>query len=172
MTAAKLPKTEIVAGLRAFACRVRWQIVGLATGVSLTLAACGTAVAPAQSDLAESPGTVELNQAPTNDAGMGGGGTGTVFFRGQLYHFAIGGDGVDGSAVAVIQTSGEVFHLQQIGRFAGTYRRASGTAIVPGQPSSGLWLQNEQATVIHLRVPPGGRMPDIGTDAVRVVLDQ
>jgi hypothetical protein len=150
--------------------RARGQILGLAAGVSLALAAC--AVDPVQSDLAESPGTVELNQAATGDADMGGGGTGTVFFHGKLYQFTISGDGVDGSAIAIIQTSGEVFRLQQIGRFAGTYRRAPVAAIIQGQPSGGLWLQNEQATVVHLKTPPGGRMPDIGTDAVRIVLDQ
>ena len=67
------------------------------------LAACSAG--PVQTDLAEAPGTVELNQAPPNDVPFGGGGTGTVFFHGKIYHFAIGGIGIDGSAVAIIQTS-------------------------------------------------------------------
>jgi hypothetical protein len=134
------------------------------------LAACSPA--PAQSDLAEAPGTVELNQAPPNDVPFGGGGTGTVFFHGKLYRFAIGGMGVDGSAVAIIQTSGEVYRLGDIAQFPGTYRRAPSGSIAPGQPGGGLWLQNERAVTMHLRTPPGGRMPDIGTDGVRVVLDQ
>jgi hypothetical protein len=134
------------------------------------LAACSTG--PAQSDLAEAPGTVELNQAPPNDVPFGGGGTGTVFFHGKLYRFAIGGMGVDGSALAIIQTSGEVYRLGDIAQFPGTYRRAPSGSIAPGQPGGGLWLQNERAVTMHLRTPSGGRMPDIGTDGVRIVLDQ
>jgi hypothetical protein len=99
---------------------------------------------------------------------MGGGGSGTVFFRGKLYRFAIGGIGVDGSAVAIVRTSGEVYRLEDIMRLPGTYRRTP----APGQASNGLWLQNEHATLMHLNVPPGGRMPDIGDDSLRLVLDE
>ena len=103
---------------------------------------------------------------------FGGGGTGTIFFHGKTYHFAIGGMGIEGSAVAIIQTSGEVFRLQDIGQFPGTWRRAPSDSIAPGQPSEGLWLQIEHAVTMHLTAPAGGRMPNIGSDAVRVVLDQ
>jgi hypothetical protein len=139
--------------------------------VSLVLAACVTGPPPAPSNVAQPPGTVELNQSPPNDVPLGGGGTGTIFFNNTLYHFAISGLGVDGSAVAIIQTSGEVYRLADIGRFSGTYHRASGS-VVPGQSGGGLWLQNEHATVLHLKAPPQGRLPDLGDDALRVVLDQ
>jgi len=139
--------------------------------VSLALTACGAIPTSARSNVARTPGSVELNQSPPNDVPLGGGGTGTVFFNNTLYHFAISGLGVDGSAVAIIQTSGEVYQLADIGRFSGTYRRAPG-ALIPGQPAGGLWLQNERATVLHLQAPPQGRLPDLGDDALRVVLDQ
>jgi hypothetical protein len=145
--------------------------VAFAASLSLILSSCGNSAAPAQSELVEAPGTVELNQAPPTDVPLGGGGSGTVFFRGKVYAFAIGGLGIDGSAVAIIQTTGEVYRLEDIARFSGTYRRAPGAAAVPGQPSGGVWLQNERATILHLQDPPGGRMPDIGGDAVRVVLN-
>jgi hypothetical protein len=141
-----------------------------AAGLSLVLAACATGVAPAPSDLAQTPGSIELNQAPPDDIPPGGGGTGTVFLQGNVYRFAIGGLGVEGSAVAIIQTSGEVYRLTDITRFPGTYRRAP--SAIPGQVSDGLWLQNEHATVMHLKAPPQGRMPELGGDALRVVLDQ
>ncbi len=144
----------------------------LAAAVPLLLAACGTGDPPTQSNIAQAPGTVELNKAPPNDVPAGGGGTGTLFFHGTLYRFAIGGLGIEGSAVAIMQTSGEVDQLQSIAQFPGTYRRAPSTSVTAGQTGGGLWLQNEHATIMHLRVPPQGRMPDIGGDAVRVVLDQ
>jgi hypothetical protein len=144
----------------------------LAAALPLLLAACGTRGPPTQAVIAEAPGTVELNKAPPNDVPAGGGGTGTLFFHGTLYRFAIGGLGVEGSAVAIMQTSGEVDQLQNIAQFSGTYRRAPSPAVTAGQTGGGLWLQNEHATILHLRAPPQGRTPDIGGDAVRVVLDQ
>jgi hypothetical protein len=155
-------------GVRAM--RTRWRphtIVN--TAIAFILAGCTPA---AQPQPAEAPGTVELNQGPPNDVLLGGGGTGTVDFRGTIYHFAIGGLGVQGSAVAVLRTTGEVYRLQDIARFAGTYRRTSDTPVIKGQSAGGLWLENEHATIMHLGVPPGGRMPDIGNDALRVDLDR
>ncbi len=148
------------------------MLATFAASLPLALAACATGGASAQSQIAEVPGTVELNQTPINDALVGGGGTGTVDFHGTIYHFAIGGLGIQGSAVAVIQTSGEVHRLGNIANFPGTYRRTTDTSSVGTPASGGLWLQNEHAAIMHLRVPPGGQMPDIGSDAVRVVVDQ
>jgi hypothetical protein len=139
--------------------------------LSLILAACGTGADPAPSNIARTPGAVALNQGRSDDIPPGGGGTGTVFFHGNVYRFAIGGLGIEGSAVAIIRTSGEVYRLTEIARFPGNYRQAPGASIIGGQ-GGGLWLQNESATVLHLRDPPQGRMPDIGDDALRVVLDQ
>ena len=98
---------------------------------------------------------------------------GTVDVGGKVYHFAIGGVGVDGAAVSVIQTVGEAYRLNgSISGFPGTYRRAPSGSVIPGKPSGGLWLQNEHGTLIHLLVPPGGRMPSIGDDGVLIVLQQ
>jgi hypothetical protein len=140
----------------------------LATGVLLILTACGAA--PAQTAPAQAPGKVELNQTTYNDVPLGGGGTGTVDFHGSIYPFAIGGLGVQGSAVAIIQTSGEVSGLADISQFAGTYRRAPDPSTVPGQADDGLWLQNQHGAMLHLFAPRPGRLPDIGTDALRVDL--
>lgn len=144
----------------------------LGMGLALMLSACGTNTGPAQASLAYSPGAVQLNQTRPVDVPIGGGGTGTVFFNGKMYGFSLGGMGVDGSAVAIIRTTGEVYRLVNIVQFPGNYRRAPSAAVVPGQSGGGLWLQNEHATVLHLADPPGGRMPDIGSDSLRIVLDR
>jgi hypothetical protein len=148
------------------------RAAALAACLSFALAACGTGAAPAQSNVARVPGAIELNNVAPNDVPPGGGGTGTVFFNGTIYRFAIGGLGVEGSSIAILQTSGEVYQLSDIARFPGTYRRAPSAAVIPGQSSGGLWLQNEHATIMHLQVPPQGRLPDLGGDALRIVLDQ
>ena len=155
---------------RIFALQPAIRAGALAMSLSLILSACVNSAVPVQANLVEVPGTVELNQAPPTDVPSAGGGTGTVFFHGNVYEFAIGGLGLDGSAVAIIRTTGEVYQLADIARFSGIYRKVPAGSVVPGQPSGGLWLQNERATILHLQAPPGGRMPDIGGDAVRVVL--
>jgi hypothetical protein len=146
---------------------------GLVSALSFLLAACASGYSAAPSDVvAEVPGAIELNNVPTTDVPLGGGGTGTVYFHGQAYRFAIGGEGVDGSAVAIIQTSGEAYHLDDIARLAGRYKRTTNASMTADRQSGGLWLQNQNGIVIHLRPPTGGRMPDIGDDAVSIVLEE
>ena len=142
-----------------------------AIGLALlpVLAGC-TSAAPGQIDFTELPGTIELNQGPLVDAPSGGGGHGTLMFHKQLYSFAIGGLGIDGSAVAIIQTEGEAYRLKDISMFAGTYRKVPAGAPLPAQAGAGLWLSNEHGALMRLLTPPGGRMPDIDGDAVLVSL--
>ena len=144
----------------------------LTASLSLILAACASGSLPTRSDVADVPGAIALNNGPITDLPSAGGGTGTVYLHGKTYRFAIGGDGVDGSAVAIIETSGEVYHLDDIAQFAGVYRRAASASSVAGASNGGLWLQNQHGTTIHLRTPPGGRMPDIGHDAVSIVIEE
>ena len=117
---------------------------------------------------------MELNQAEaTNDMPLGGAGAGTVDVGGKVYHFAIGGVGVDGAAVSVIQTVGEAYRLNgSISGFPGTYRRAPSASVIPGKPGGGLWLQNERRDSDPPSGPAGGRMPNIGDDGVLIVLQQ
>ena len=142
-----------------------------AIGIALSPVLAGCAPpAPQQIDFTELPGTIELNQGPLVDAPSGGGGSGTLMFHKQLYSFAIGGLGVDGAAVAIIQTEGEAYRLKDISMFAGTYRKVPAGSPLPAQAGAGLWLLNEHGTLMRLLPPPGGRMPDIDGDGVLVSL--
>jgi len=144
----------------------------LAAGLLAVLAACQTNTNPASSGGIQAPGTITLNQqTSTDDALFGGGGNGTISFNGTIYRFAIGGLGTDGSAVAILATTGEAFQLGSIGQFAGTYRQVSDSAPRPSQDSSGLWIQNEHGVLMHIRPPPQGRIPALRGDGLRVVLD-
>jgi len=115
-------------------------------------------------------GTVELNQATTSDT-MGGGGKGRVYYGGQTYRFTVGGLGVDGSAIAVIATFGEVYRLGDIAQLPGTYRRLTDPPPVADK-IAGLWLRNENGTVLYLRDPPNVRLPLPSGDGLRIVLDR
>ena len=143
----------------------------LAAGLLQVLAACQN-TNPALSGGIQAPGTIALNQqTATDDALFGGGGNGTISFNGTIYRFAIGGLGTDGSAVAILETTGEVYQLGSIGQFAGTYRQATDSAPRPTQDGLGLWIQNEHGVLMHIRPPPQGRIPALRGDGLRVVLD-
>lgn len=134
------------------------------------IAACAAPAPPAQIDFTELPGTIELNQT-SSDVPLGGAGRGTLLFHKQLYSFAIGGLGIYGGALSVIQTEGEAYRLKDISMFPGTYRQAPATVQPPGQAAAGLWLQNEHGALIRFLTPPGGKLPDIDGDAVRITLE-
>jgi len=86
----------------------RCALIALAAMAVAPLAGCATSPPVAKREPPN--GTVELNQANTSET-MGGGGKGRVYYGGQAYRFTIGGLGVDGSAIAVIATTGEVYRL-------------------------------------------------------------
>src|ERR1700733_2106914 len=119
--------------------RAAW-LAGFAPGFPLGRSPWGTGEPAVPADFGELAGTVELNQGQaTNDTPLGGAGTGTVDVGAKVYHFAIGGVGVDGAAVSVIQTVGEAYRLNgSISGFAGTYRRAPSGSVIPGKPGGGL----------------------------------
>ena len=144
-----------------------WALIGCLLQV---LVGCGPATVTATPGGTQAPGTIDLNQTSSDDALVGGGGSGTVAFNGKVYHFAIGGLGVDGSAVAILATTGEVpaRGYRTVSRHISTGERRCPQ---PSQDSGGLWIQNEHGVIIHLKAPPQGHVPALHDDAVRVVLD-
>jgi hypothetical protein len=142
----------------------------LALAALLPLLAACTQGVPAP-PVVETPGSVALNQAPSNDVPLGGGGHGTVFFQGNLYPFSIGGLGVDGAGVAVLQTTGQTYQMRSIAEFPGTYRAVPAGTPLPSAAGGGLWLRNEHGTLLRITAPPQGQLPTLSNDALRVVMD-
>jgi hypothetical protein len=146
----------------------RCALIALAAMAVAPLAGCATSPPVAKREPPN--GTVELNQANTSET-MGGGGKGRVYYGGQAYRLTIGGLGVDGSAIAVIATTGEVYRLGDIAQLPGTYRRLTDPPPVADK-IGGLWLRNEAGTVLYLRDPPNVRLPLPSGDGLRIVLDR
>jgi hypothetical protein len=135
------------------------ELLMLATASGLISSGCAVPDTPSPEE--HVAGHIELNQTPFSDSG--GGGNGTIYFQGRQHRFTIGGLGVGGEAIAVLQTTGEAYQLNNFIQFRGTYRQ------VPAVPDSGgLWIGNSQGIVIHLQPPPGGRLPPLGDDAVLI----
>ena len=111
-------------------------------------------------------GTVNMDEVQVAYIGSGGGGSGTLYFQGRAYPFAVGGLGIGGIGASTISAAGEVYKLNSVASFPGSYAQARyGLAI--GNASMGdLWLQNEAGVIMHLRAKRSGLMLSLGGDAV------
>ena len=111
-------------------------------------------------------GTVNMDEVQVAYIGSGGGGSGTLYYQGRAYPFAVGGLGVGGIGASTISAEGEVYKLNSLSMFPGAYGQARyGLAL--GNASMGdLWLQNESGVIMHLKAKRSGLMLSLGGDAV------
>jgi hypothetical protein len=140
----------------------------------LSLASCSTSVKVGPEAVAglTPDGTVDMDQVQVAYIGSGGGGSGTLFYRGGVYPFTIAGLGIGGIGVSTISAEGEVYKLNNIASFAGAYAQGRyGFAI--GTTSGGdLWMQNEAGVIMHLKAKRTGLMLSLGGDAVVISMSR
>lgn len=110
--------------------------------------------------------SVEMQQVQAAFIGSGGGGTGTLFYKGRSYPFTVGGLGVGGIGVSTIEASGEVYKLNSIEQFSGAYAQGRYGFAVGDKSGGDLWLQNGAGVIMHLRARREGLMLSLGGDAV------
>ena len=126
----------------------------------LSLTACATSVKVGPEAVAglTPDGTVDMNEVQVAYLGSAGGGTGTLYYRGEAYPFNIEGLGVGGIGASSISASGEVYKLNNLGEFPGSYVQGRyGFAL--GTSSGGdLWLQNDAGVIMHLKAKRTGLM--------------
>ncbi len=143
------------------------------------LVACGLiCLAACQSDTPSGlagrtpDGTVTMNMVQAAFIGSGSGGSGTLSFRGRSYPFSIGGAGIGGIGGSTIQAVGEVYGLDDVARFPGTYAQGRvGFAI--GTTSAGqLWLQNSNGVILHLQASRTGLILSLGADAIIITMNR
>jgi hypothetical protein len=149
----------------------RMSLFGMA--VLLSLAACSSSgkVGPGAVAGLTPDGTVSMNQVQAAFIGSGGGGKGTLYFRGRSYPFTVGGLGVGGIGASTIDAQGEVYKLSSLSQFAGAYVQGR-YGYVFGQKSAGdLWLQNDAGVIMHLKAKRTGLMLSLGGDAVVVSMN-
>jgi hypothetical protein len=110
--------------------------------------------------------TVEMREVQVAYIGSGGGGTGTLHYKGRSYPFTIAGLGVGGIGASRIEATGEVYNLSNLSRFPGAYGQARyGFAL--GRASGGeLWLQNDAGVIMRLNARREGLMLSLGGDAM------
>ena len=99
-------------------------------------------------------------------------GGGTLSFKGKQHRFDIGGLGVGGIGIAKLRATGDVYHLENIKDFAGSYGQARTGIVVSGvgEMKGGLWLRNLAGVVIYLKPDREGVMLNLGADAIVIVM--
>jgi hypothetical protein len=111
-------------------------------------------------------GTVDMDEVQVAYIGSGGGGSGTLYYQGRAYPFAIGGLGVGGIGASTISAQGEVYKLNNVASFAGAYGQARYGLVIGDASMGDLWLQNEAGVIMHLKAKRTGLMLSLGGDAV------
>jgi hypothetical protein len=152
----------------------RLRLVACALGALLSLAGCSSSgkLGPEAVAGLTPDGTVDMEQVQAAFIGSGGGGSGTLFFRGRSYPFAVGGLGVGGIGVSTVSAEGEVYKLNSLANFPGAYGQAR-YGLAFGDKSAGdLWLQNESGVIMHLKAKRTGLMLSLGGDAVVISMPQ
>jgi hypothetical protein len=113
-------------------------------------------------------GTIDMQEVQAAFLASGGGGNGTLYYRGVAYPFTIGGLGVGGIGASTISASGEVYKLNSISEFPGTYAEARYGFALGDRSAGDLWLQNNAGVIMHLKAKREGLILSLGGDAILI----
>jgi len=96
--------------------RSRRALFGLFAAALLPMVGCSSSQNTGQQSLngVRPDGTIRMEQVQAAFIGSGGGGSGTLYYRGQTYPFAVGGLGIGGIGASTINAEGEVYGLKRI----------------------------------------------------------
>jgi hypothetical protein len=153
-----------------------WQSVRTAVATALMMAlfsACTGSVKVGPEAVAglTPDGTIDMQEVQAAFLASGGGGNGTLFYRGGEYPFTIGGLGVGGIGASTVSASGEVYKLGSLAQFPGAYAQGRYGFAIGNRSGGDLWLQNEAGVILHLKAKREGLMLSLGGDAVVISMN-
>jgi hypothetical protein len=96
-------------------------------------------------------------------------GKGTLNYNGQAHHFTMTGLGIGGTGLQKVSGPGEVYNLNKLADFAGTYKGVSkGLTLFKGRMQSK--VTNEHGVVVYVAAETKGIASDTGARAFTVKL--
>jgi hypothetical protein len=154
--------------------RLAGLLATLVLPMLLSLPGCSSSVdvGPAAIAGLTPDGTVDMEQVQVAYIGSGGGGTGTLYYRGGAYTFTIGGLGIGGIGASMMSGEGEVYKLSSLANFPGAYAQARYGFALGNKSAGDLWLQNDAGVIMHLKAERTGLMLSLGGDAVVISMSQ
>src|SRR5690349_25016366 len=147
-------------------------VASLGTLALYLLAACESSVKVGPQAVAglTPDGTIDMQEVQVAYLASGGGGNGTLFYRGGAYPFVIGGLGVGGIGASTISASGEVYKLNSLAQFPGAYIQGRYGFALGNRSGGDLWLQNDAGVILHLKAKREGLMLSLGGDAIAITM--
>ena len=144
----------------------------IAVSILALVSTLAVAVPTVAEDTYEPVGTVRLTKTEVGFIISVGGGEGVLKFEGQEYPFRIGGLGVGGVGIHGVTASGNVYNLDSVSDFEGTYGELRGGITLLGAHAGATKLENGQTgAVMTLKGDAEGIRLNIGIDGVRIRLE-
>jgi len=98
---------------------------------------------------------------------MGGG---TLLLDDDSYSFKTGGLKLGGVGIQKIHVTGDVYHLNKVKDFAGTYvELEAGATITKGV--GGLWLKNSKGVTLHLKSKGDGLALSLSAGGLKITMN-
>lgn len=142
-----------------------YKLFWLTLVVSLLLLANTLAVA---ADKPSASLTIDETQVMALLGGSMGGGI--LRMGDQSYSFKTGGVKLGGVGVHKAHLVGDVYHLNDVKDFPGTYFEAqAGVTVVKGL--GGKWLENDKGVTLHLRSSGEGLSLDTGAGGLKITME-
>ncbi|CAH1662313.1 conserved exported hypothetical protein [Hyphomicrobiales bacterium] len=145
-----------------------WSMpLGIAALLSLTN--CVSSPVPVNVPTAKSvaglspSGTVTLTEAF-----VGGfvGGEGVLTFQGKKYPFRLIGSVIGPGGASKLVVAGDVYKLNDVAMFEGTYAQGTGKVGLETSGGSDLWLENKAGVIMHLTGASAGMTLSLGRDEI------
>lgn len=139
----------------------------------LLMSFCAMMLVLGGTSFAQDPsGTVTIDEYELAYIFSGSLGGGKLFFKGNTYNFQIGGLGIGGIGASHLTARGEVYNLQDVAAFPGTYAQASIGFSATNMGEGHLWLQNQNGVQLHLTTSQQGLGLTTGASGIVVNMSQ
>ena len=114
-------------------------------------------------------GTITIDETQVMLLIGGSFGGGTLSFKGETHEFKVKGLKLGGIGMHKVMLTGDVYHLNDIKDFSGTYFAAeAGITVVKGV--GGFWLKNSNGVTLHLTSKAEGLALSVGIEGLSIKL--
>ena len=138
--------------------------------LSVLLATLTSAAMAAEDETPSGTIVIDETQVMLLIGGDAGEGTLVMHSNGDVHKFKVKGVKLGGIGIQTKHMTGEVYNLDDIKDFAGTYFTAeAGIAVVKG--AGGSWMKNSKGVVMHLKSAAEGVALSVGVEGLEVELE-
>ena len=114
-------------------------------------------------------GTLKIDETQVMFIVGGDMGSGTLNFQGKTHTFKTGGLKLGGIGIHKVHLTGDVYKLNNVADFAGTYFVAeAGITVIKG--AGGFWFKNSKGVTLHLKASAEGVALAIGVEGLKITM--